>query len=190
MINLLRILPAIYILTLAGALPVLAQDTPTASPAAPKPIVSTLPGGASSINEQHGDWTVSCAMAQDGKHCSFSQVLGDAQTGRRVISVELRSTGADKVEGMLLTPFSLRLDAGVNLAIDDKALQGPIPFLSCVPEGCLVPLTFEGDVLAGLMAGTKLQLSAIPLSGAEPVKLAISLSGFTAARSRTAELEK
>lgn len=187
----IRFPTAAALIAVCAAEPALAQDVqPVPLPTQAAPIVSTLPGGASSLTEQHGDWTVSCVMTQQGKDCQFSQALGNAQTGQRALSVELRPTGENKVEGMLLTPFSLRLDGGVNLAIDDKPLQGPLPFLACIELGCLVPVTFDGDVYAGLRAGTVLQFSAIPLNGAEPIKLSISLAGFTNASNRTAELAR
>lgn len=166
-------------------LPVTAQET-----TAPAPVVSTLPGGASSLTEQHGDWTVSCGMTQQGKDCILGQALGNAQTGQRALSVELRTIDANKVEGMLLTPFSLRLDGGINLAVDERPLLGPLPFLACIEVGCLVPVVFEGDALAALRSGTSLEFAAIPLNGGEPVRLALSLRGFTAASARTSELSR
>jgi invasion protein IalB len=172
-------------------MPAYAQDVQAPSSAGPQPaapVASTLPGGAASLNEQHGDWTITCGMTPAGKRCFFSQVLGDSQTGQRALSVELQVAGAERVDGMLLAPLSLRLDAGVNLAVDGRPLQGPIPFLACIPQGCLVPITFEGEVFAALKAGTTLQFSATPLGSPEPIELPISLTGFTAASSRTAEL--
>jgi invasion protein IalB len=153
-------------------------------------VVSTLPGGASSLNERHGDWTVACGMAEGGKQCFFSQVLGNSDTGQRTLSIELKTIGDNRLEGMLLTPFSLRFDAGVKLAVDERRLAGPVPFLSCIPAGCLVPVAFEGDVFAALQAGTTLSFSATPLGSDEEITLPISLNGFTAASRRTSELNR
>ena len=160
-----------------------------AAPAETPAVASTLPGGSSSLTEQHGDWTVSCQMVEAGKRCAFSQALVASQTGQRVLSLELApAADGTTLMGTLLTPFSLRLNAGVNLTIDDKPLIGPIPFLTCIEMGCLVPVDFDTAASAALRAGKSLKFSAIALSSGQPIELALSLSGFTAASNRTEEL--
>jgi len=165
------------------AAPAPAAPAAEAAPAVP----STLPGGASSLNEQHGDWTVNCAFTDGTKRCAFSQALVASQTGQRVLSLELvpAPTG---LQGTLLMPFSLRFDAGVTLTVDEQALVGPLPFLSCVDVGCIVPVSFDNDGTARLRSGTQLQVAAVALTNGQAVNLNLSLAGFTAAQNRTAEL--
>lgn len=173
-------------MSIAG-LPALAQEA--APPAAAAP--TGLPGGANSLSEQHGDWTVSCAINEGIKRCGLSQALVATQTGQRVLSLDL-SPSADNttVQGTLLTPFSLRFDAGATLKVDDQPLAGPLPFLSCVEVGCIVPVSLDANATNALRSGTKLQFSAVALGNGQPINLELSLTGFTAAQNRTAELQK
>jgi invasion protein IalB len=78
----------------------------------------TLPGGASSIQETYGAWSVSCRLADGRKACSFSQVRGNQQTGQRSFAIELRPPSEGKTEGVLVLPFGLALAAGVKLSLD------------------------------------------------------------------------
>ncbi|TPK96485.1 hypothetical protein FJ938_27220 [Mesorhizobium sp. B2-4-14] len=79
---------------------------------------SGLPGGATSLREGHGDWTVSCNLAtQNGanvKVCALSQEQTDSQSRQRVLAMELRPAG-ETVQGMLVLPFGLALEKGVTL---------------------------------------------------------------------------
>jgi invasion protein IalB len=167
-------------LALASAPPVLAQDATTATAA--------LPGGASALNERHGSWSVSCALVESGKDCSFSQAAGDNATGASLLAVELGVPSGNRAEGMLITAFGLRLDAGVQLAIDGQTLGAARPFLTCVSSGCLVPLAFDEVAVSALKVGTKLEVTGIRVDNGQPVAIALSLAGFTAAFDRTAAL--
>lgn len=160
------------------ALPALAQST-----AAP-----TLPGGASALNEAHGAWSVTCEIVETAKSCGFSQVLRNRQTGTTVLAVDLAAPAPDRAEGMLLTAFGLRLADGIGLTVDGKPMGGKLAFLTCVQTGCLVPLALDQTLLAALKAGTALEVTGTRVDDGQPVTLTLSLSGFTAAYNRTAEL--
>jgi len=65
------------------ALPALAQE-------------ASLPGGASTLNETHGAWTVICAIGTQAesrpvKYCAMSQIQLHAQTRQRALAIELES---------------------------------------------------------------------------------------------------
>ena len=169
-------------LILSTALPGVAQQQEAGSAPA------TLAGGASELTERHGDWSVTCGVLDGAKQCFLSQVLGDPQTGQRTLSIELQMVGEDRVEGMLMAPFGLEFAAGVELMLDDRPLAGPVPFLTCLREGCLVAVAFDGEVFEALKAGTTLTISARPMGAPEDLALPISLSGFTAAARRVVEL--
>ncbi|MDE1994266.1 MAG: invasion associated locus B family protein [Rhizobiaceae bacterium] len=193
---------AVGLAAVAG-LPVAAQQSKTpaatqAKPAATTPAasatssVSPLPGGASSLSEQHGDWTVSCGIAQNVKQCGLSQVLGTSD-GKRALSVQLRPAPDNKVSGVILTQFGLRFDAGVRLtADDDKSVTGPLPFLTCIEGGCLVPVSLDTAAVDTLKSGKTLKLEAVAIngSGGQAINMTLSLNGFADALARTAELLK
>lgn len=149
---------------------------------------ASLPGGASALNEAHGSWTVNCTLAEAGKDCAFSQTAGNPQTGSALVAVELAAPAGNKAEGMLLTAFGLRLDAGVRLGIDGQQLGEARPFLTCVETGCLVPLDFDEVSLSAMKVGTTLEITGIKVDDGQPVTVPLSLAGFTAAYNRTADL--
>jgi invasion protein IalB len=157
----------------------------TASPALAQ---ATLPGGASALNEAHGSWTVNCTLVEAGKDCAFSQTAGNPQTGTALVAVELAAPAGNKAEGMLMTAFGLRLDAGVQLGIDGQQLGQARPFLTCVSTGCLVPLDFDEVALSAMKVGTTLEVTGVKVDDGQPVTVTLSLTGFTAAYNRTAEL--
>jgi invasion protein IalB len=160
------------------ATPVVAQD------------VAALPGGASSLSEKHGSWSVNCSVAEAGKGCAFSQTAGNPQTGAALVAMELAAPAANKAEGMLLMAFGLRLDAGVQLGIDGQPLGAPRPFLTCISSGCLVPMAFEDVELGALKVGQKLDVTGVKVDDGQPVTVSMSLAGFTAAYDRTVELAR
>ncbi|WP_197279339.1 invasion associated locus B family protein [Devosia sp. A16] len=149
---------------------------------------ATLPGGASALNEAHGSWTVNCTLVEAGKDCAFSQTAGNPQTGTALVAVELAAPSGNKAEGMLLTAFGLRLDAGVRLGIDGQQLGEALPFLTCVSTGCLVPLDLDEVALSAMKVGTTLEVTGVKVDDGQPVTVPLSLAGFTAAYNRTAEL--
>lgn len=147
-----------------------------------------LPGGAQSLNEEHGDWTVSCRMQDAAKLCVMSQTLADSQSGQPVLSIELATPAVDKAEGMLLLPFGLRLADGATLKVDGTAMGSNWPFITCIATGCLVPVTFDATQISALRSGTELVISALAAGAGEPVDLKVSLTGFARAANRSVEL--
>lgn len=163
-----------------SASPMLAQESATPP--------STLPGGAASISEVHGDWTVSCRMEGVQKLCALSQSLADTNSGERVLSVELATPAIDRIEGMILLPFGLRLADGIALKVDTAPLGAIRPFLTCIASGCLVPVAFNASEISAIRAGTELTISAASADAGQPVDLKVSLTGFTVASNRSVEL--
>src|SRR5690606_21603663 len=99
--------------------PALAQQR-HAAPALAQVAAGGLPGGASSIQETFGAWTVSCRIVEARKACTFSQARGNQQTGQRSLAIELKPPAEGKTEGVLVLPFGLSLAAGIKLALDEK----------------------------------------------------------------------
>lgn len=172
---------AALLISCTGAFSVHAQDN-----------ASSLPGGASSLSETHGDWAVQCRLIQVKDEaskpvCSLSQQQQDNK-GSRVLAVELQPT-ADGASGALVLPFGLQLSKGVALQIDEAKAGAAQPFSTCLPAGCLVPLNFGDAQLKALNSGKTLNLITEALAGDE-VKLSVSLTGFSAALNRVKELLK
>jgi invasion protein IalB len=149
---------------------------------------AALPGGATTLNESHGDWIVSCAAGDQGKVCVLAQQQTAGQANQRLLAVELRPRDTN-VEGTLVLPFGLALDKGITFQVDDGPAWTPLRIRTCVPGGCLVDLNFDAKTLPLLRKGTALKIKAIA-DGGRDTQLAISLKGFPSALDRTIGLAK
>lgn len=164
-----------------------AASAQEAAPAAAAPAI-TFAGGASSISETHGDWTMICGV-QGKKVCVITQTLGDSQSGQRIVTVEFEAAGAG-VEGTLMMPYGLRLSEGVRTQIGGVTVGKTAEFSSCYDRGCMASFSMDGDVTNLLKRGQDMTLIAIADDSGENVQLKASLSGFTSALTRSIELVK
>lgn len=151
--------------------------------------VPSLPGGANSLQETYSDWQVGCVVRDGAKRCAITQEQTNSQTRQRVVAVELTIAG-DKLEGALFMPFGLALDRGVSLQIDDQGGTTNQKFSTCLPGGCLVPLSFDTKTVAALRTGTALKLHAMPAGGGQELIYTISLKGFAQGIDRVSTLLK
>lgn len=147
-----------------------------------------LPNGATSINETFGDWSVNCNVAGGEKICALSQSQGDNQTGQRVFAIELRAPKNGATEGFALIPFGLKLADGIKLKIDEQNLGQGAQYSHCVPQGCLVPLSVPTVAMDAMKKGQKLVITGTRQGTNEPATFSASLTGFTAAINRVAQL--
>ncbi len=150
--------------------------------------VSSLPGGASSLNETYQDWSVACVQDTSAKRCVLSQVQAQ-QNGQRLLAIELNAPSVNSVSGTLVLPFGLALEPGVTYQIDDKPAMQPVHFHTCIPVGCLVSVTFDAPTLAALRAGAALKVKAVAVGGAA-APFSISLQGFGTALDRVETLAR
>jgi invasion protein IalB len=164
--------------------PILAQATPSL-PIQPN---DTLPGGASSLQETYQNWQVVCTQRESAKQCVMSQQQVSRQNQQRVLLVEL-TPAKDKLEGVLILPFGLALERGASLQIDDAAAGQPLQFRTCVPAGCVVPLSFDARTIATLQRGAALKIKVVS-DGGEDTPLSVPLKGFTEAYSRVTALRR
>jgi invasion protein IalB len=169
--------------------PAAAQQT-FAAPALGQAGAEKLPGGATSLVETYESWTVSCRIVEGRKVCSLTQVRGNQQTGQRSFAIELMPPRDGKTEGTLVLPFGLALSAAVKLTLDDKPLGQTIQFSTCVPNGCLVPVSFPTVATDAMKKAKALTVTATPTGTSEPTAFALTLDGFSAAFLRLAELAK
>lgn len=148
-----------------------------------------LPGGATSLNETHGDWTVACATREGTTRCVMSQTQVRGQDRQRVLSIEVQAANADALaNGTLVLPFGLQLESGVVLSIDENDFLPPLRFSTCLPAGCVVPLIFNADAISALGAGGELGVKTAADDSGREVNFSISLHGFSSAHARVAEL--
>lgn len=148
-----------------------------------------LPGGATSLRETYQDWTVACIVKDKTKRCSFSQQQNQ-KNGPLVLAIELAPTAESGLSGTLLLPFGLLLAPGAKYQIDDKPGADPLPFRTCIPAGCVVPITFDAAAAKALRVGKTLKLTAVRSDNNQPFPLSIPLDGFGLAMDRTSALVK
>jgi invasion protein IalB len=148
----------------------------------------TLPGGATALQETHGDWRVACSQPGGKTLCTLSQQHANKESNQLVLAIELNAPSADGVEGRLVLPFGLALDRGITVQIDD-APGATLRFRTCLPIGCLVALKFDRATVASLKKGTVLTVKATTEAGQE-TDFKISLNGFSGGLDRTAALSK
>lgn len=169
-----------------AARPATAQAAPAVSQ--PKPAAAALPNGASAINEVYGDWTVDCRITDGQKLCLLTQTQGDSRTNQRVFAIELRAPKDGKAEGTILMPFGVKLENGAVLKLDDKDLGQGLRFSTCVPSGCLLPISFPTAATDAMKAGKTLTAAALNLSSGEIISFNIVLNGFGPALERISQL--
>ena len=151
---------------------------------------ATLPGGASSVTETHGDWTVRCNVQQPENRigCIVQQEQVDDQSHQRLMAVDM-VPGNEGVLGTLILPFGLDLDKGVALTIDDGHPMQNLRFRTCLPQGCIVPLSFTPELLPALRSGVALKVTTTADGGAA-TPFTVSLAGFSSALARAQELAR
>ncbi|ABS13896.1 MULTISPECIES: invasion associated locus B family protein [Brucella/Ochrobactrum group] len=148
-----------------------------------------LPGGASTLTETYQDWSISCQAQKESTNCIMNQMQNSSQTGQRVLTVELRNVAGGKVEGVLLMPFGLNLAKGATLKIDEGEAPA-LTFSTCLPQGCLAPLSFDAKQVGKLKTAANLNITATALEPSQPVAFKVSLKGFGSALDRIAALTK
>lgn len=177
---------SLNILSLGVTIAALLVSTGPGMSAEPQP--ATLPGGASSLTETFGDWQVGCVVQGPAKRCAITQEQVNQQSRQRVFAIEIAGV-SDKLEGVLLMPFGLALERGATLQIDDQPVTTAVKFRTCLPGGCLVPLSFDAKSIAALRVGSTLKARASADSGPEQL-YSVSLKGFSQALDRINMLAK
>ena len=105
-----------------------------------------------------------------------------------MLAIELKPEN-NGVTGVLVLPFGLALDQGAAFQIDEGPAGPPQKFRTCIPAGCLVPVSFDARTLAALRKGTQLKVKTVADGGKE-TPFTISLKGFPGAFDRTVALAK
>ncbi|WP_407519728.1 invasion associated locus B family protein [Methylobacterium oryzisoli] len=157
---------------------------PTPAPeAARAPAAAGWPPGASAVTEVYGDWTVSCTREGEARECQLSQAQGEAQTGRRRFSIELRQPRDGRSEGVVLMPLGLQLEPGISFKLDDATLGKGAVYTTCVAAGCIVPISFPTVATDAMKTAVALRVTGTRPNG-EAETITVPLAGFAAALAR------
>lgn len=145
-----------------------------------------LPGGASALQETYQDWRLSCQAANGAKQCSISQQQVQ-QNGQRILAIELQPVKAGGASGVAILPYGLKLAKGVVLQVDEKPELQSMQFSTCLPAGCILPLTFDAGTLSIIRAGETLKLKTTSMDEQEMI-FTVSLKGLSAGLDRLGKL--
>ncbi|GGA77430.1 invasion protein [Brucella endophytica] len=143
------------------------------------------------LSETFGDWMVNCQAAPDGKkrNCQMTQQQVDSKTGQMVLMIALGAPDAKTgiANSTLVLPFGLDFSRGVQVKVDETDLARA-GISTCLPQGCIAPLSLDGKALAALAKGKQAVIGMTAFNGGKDVTGNISLKGFSAASSRLAAL--
>jgi invasion protein IalB len=164
-----RLVPA-ALLALCLAAPAVAQDQQVADPTA-----TDAPQQQSA-----SPWAARCAAngRQDPLECSISQRAVTKQ-GQLVGSVTIRTIAGGEPIMIVSVPLGLYLGAGVSFDVDGANPQ-QLQLETCDRAGCYAQLKLTDDHLNAFRGGQALDIVFQNLNR-QPVKLPMSLVGFTAA---------
>lgn len=157
-----------------------AGDAPAAAPANSGPQV-----GQYYVKATNDAWTTRCLKAQQGKDpCELYQLMKDAE-GNAVAEmtlIPLRNSEEVAAGATLIAPLETDLMQGLGFAVGNAEPRG-YPFNFCAPVGCVSRLGFTQAELDTLKRGKDATLTLLPFGGdrENPVRLNLSLAGFTAA---------
>lgn len=178
----LRTVP-LHALALALALPVTATaqtQTGTDAPPFDEPVVVS----------EHQDWQVICTRVRlsetdEDTFCEMYQLMREA-TGQPIaeISIAALALGGEIVAGATITtPLETFLPTGLGFRIGAEAEQMRIePFRVCTALGCIVRMGLSPVELRAMQAGSEAFVTIAPfLAIDQPIDIAVSLRGFTAA---------
>ncbi|GGF58900.1 hypothetical protein GCM10011402_08650 [Paracoccus acridae] len=166
----------------AADAPATATDSPAAETA---PAANAEPqAGQYYVKETHQDWTTRCLKAEQGKDpCELYQLLkdGDGNSVAEMTMIPLRNSEV-AAGATLVAPLETDLVQGLGFAVGTAEPRG-YPFNFCAPVGCVSRMGFTQAELDGMKRGANATVTLLPF-GADrenPVRLTLSLSGFTAA---------
>jgi invasion protein IalB len=170
-----------------------AQNTGTAAPDSVTPAPGELSLGEAAgegpqvgqtyIADTQGDWEIRCVRTEDGKDpCQLYQLLQD-EAGNSVAEIGMFALppGQQAAAGAtIVAPLETLLTQQVTLAVDGRAAKR-YPFTWCSEVGCFARVGFTADEVAAFKRGRQAVMTIFPVVAPDqPVRLTISLTGFTA----------
>lgn len=147
--------------------------------------------GSYYVRATHSDWTVRCIRTEEGPDpCELYQLMQDEEDNAvaEMTLIPLRN-GNVAAGATLIAPLETDLIQGLGFGVDNAEPRG-YPFSFCAPVGCVSRMGFTADELNGLKRGNKAVVTLLPFGAnpEQPVRLDLSLSGFTAAFNEVQQL--
>ncbi len=161
-----------------------AAEAPSEAPAAEAPVAEApaeAPAQPEFVTETFGDWEVRCTP--DKANC-FMYQLGRDGAGNAVAEVTLVALedGSQAAAGAtVVTPLGTLLSEGLVIQVDGGQAR-KYDYNWCTRSGCFARFGLQNDYVNNMKAGNIALMQLVSVSAPErPVRLEISLTGFTAA---------
>jgi len=145
-------------------------------------VLAAAPAAAQVAEGQvFGDWVARCATPPGAiRHlCSIQHRLMLKEPPREILNVAVGFFGKDRTPGALFhVPIGIYLPAGLTLSIPGAQLVR-IVYDICTPRVCRAPVSLTPELVAAMKKATGGDVT-IQDGRRKPVKLPLSLKGFTA----------
>ena len=131
------------------------------------------------VRSTHGDWQVSCETPAGAsfEQCAMIQnVTAEDQPNVALSVIALRTADRQARILRVLAPLGVLLPYGLGLFLDGTDL-GDVPFLRCLPNGCIAESVMDDAFLEKLSAG-ETALFVVFKSPEEGIGIPVSLNGF------------
>lgn len=157
---------------------------------------AAVPAMPSNVEETYDAWRVVCRQVTpkdaEGppaaqRQCSVVQQQYDESSKQRVLAIEFQQPTPDKLDGVAVLPFGLALERGVTLQIDSTPLVVTARYRTCLPAGCLVPLSLDSKLIAAFRKGQTLVLT-LDADDGKSLNLKVPLKGLVPAIDRAIAL--
>ena len=131
------------------------------------------------VKAQYGDWQMSCDTPPGAsfEQCALIQNVTAEDQPNVGLSVIVLKT-ADKQVRLLrvLAPLGVLLPNGLGLNIDDANI-GRVPFVRCLPNGCVAEVVMDDKLLDDLGAGTTATFAVFE-TPEQGIGIPLTLKGF------------
>lgn len=174
------------------AIPTVLPDAAQAQASANKAQAVAVPAPAAAqkppYQEKVDDWQLVCVGEAKDKRCSLVKEMTDEKSGQRIVAVELGMNG-DRLEGAAVLPFGIALARGLAVRFKDDEPGTTVAFQTCLPAGCLAPLSFDLPAIKQLDQSKTLLLS-VGLPSGETANFTMPVAGLEKAQARLRLLSK
>lgn len=179
---------AMVLLAISTLLPGAAQAQASASKAQAPATAAPATAQKPSYQEKIDDWQLICVGEAKDKRCSIVKEMTDEKSGQRVVALELGMNG-DRLEGAAVLPFGIALARGLAVRFKDGEPGTTVSFQTCLPAGCLAPLSFDLPAIKQLDQSKTLLLS-VGLPSGETANFTMPVAGLEKAQARLRVLSK
>ncbi|MGI9482121.1 MAG: invasion associated locus B family protein [Hyphomicrobiales bacterium] len=139
--------------------------------------------------EVHADWIVECITPQQQKRvCYMIQVHQVIETKKTIFQVLiLKQRNAVGYSAVVLAPLGVLLPKGLVVSAKGANPLG-VAFNNCGQRGCVARFNLSPELQGAFKSGASANFRMVNAGSGKPVAFTVSLSGFSAALKRVAEL--